>query len=69
MEPLMNDLPVKVEFETDAKTHLKIFNWAQKKLGIGNFDYVATRPPAPPYYCFRSQDDAALFIAKFIKPT
>ena len=34
VEPPMNDLPVKVEFETDAKTHLKIFNWAQKNLEL-----------------------------------
>jgi hypothetical protein len=63
----MNDLAVKVEFETDAKTHLEIFNWAQETLGVGNFDYVPTPLPALPYYCFHSQEDAALFIKKFIK--
>ena len=63
----MAELPIRVEFDCDSNVHEKIFDWATKTLGDGNFDYFAAISPSKAYYCFRSKEDAELFKKQFIK--
>ncbi len=63
----MTELPIRIEFNADNTTHEKIFDWAMKTLGEGNFDYFVSADLSKAYYCFRTKEDAELFKKQFMK--